>query len=137
GGAISNPGYEVDPRILTLFFLVASPFLAFGALVVMNMAREHLQNVMGQYLEQRAQEAGLLVERYVLGQFSQLRLISVDPEVKAAVGVSRPEAAPDELRRLDQAWASGDAALAASVAGSPLAGRLREMGQAQPPPRLL
>ena len=101
--------YEVDPRILTLFFLVAIPFLAFGALVVMNMAREHLQNVMGQYLEQRAQEAGLLVERYVLGQFSQLRLISVDPEVKAAVGVSRPEAAPDELRRLDQAWASGDA----------------------------
>src|SRR5438477_2470739 len=129
--------YEVDPRILTLFFLVAIPFLAFGALVVMNMAREHLQNVMGQYLEQRAQEAGLLVERYVLGQFSQLRLISVDPDLKAAVNAPPAEATADELRRLDQAWASGDAALAASMAGSPLAGRLREMGQAQPALKLL
>jgi len=129
--------YEVDARILTLFFFVAIPFLAFGALVVMNLARGHLQNVMGQYLEQRAQEAGVLVERYVLGQFSQLRLISVDPDVKAAVGAPVRDAAPEELRRLDQAWASGDAALSAAVAGSPLAARLREMGQAQPALKLL
>jgi len=33
--------YEVDPRVLTVFFFVAIPFLAFGALVVMNLARGH------------------------------------------------------------------------------------------------
>ena len=39
--------YQVDPRILTVFFLVAIPFLAFGALMVMNLARGHMQNVTG------------------------------------------------------------------------------------------
>ena len=53
---MSNRHYEVDPRILTVFFFVAIPFLAFGALVVMNLARGHLQNVTGQNLEQRAGE---------------------------------------------------------------------------------
>jgi hypothetical protein len=129
--------YEVDPRILTVFFFVAIPFLAFGALVVMNMARGHLQNVMGQYLEQRAQEAKQLVERYVLGQFSILHLLSLDPQVKQAVGAPRRDASPEELRRLDQAWAAGDASLVASVTGSPLAARLREMGQVQPALKLL
>jgi hypothetical protein len=129
--------YEVDPRILTVFFFVAIPFLALGALVVLSLARGHLQNVTGQNLEQRAQEAKLLVERYVLGQFSHLRLLSLDPQVMAAVSAPPRDAAPEELRRLDQAWAGGDPALAASVAGSPLAARLREMGQVQPALRLL
>ena len=129
--------YEVDPRILTVFFFVAIPFLAFGALVVMNLARGHLQNATGQTLEQRAGEARQLVERYVLGQFSHLHLIALDPQVRAAVNAPPRESAPDELRRLDQAWAAGDAALVASVAGSPLAARLREVGQTQPALRLL
>jgi hypothetical protein len=129
--------YEVDPKILTVFFLVAIPFLAFGALVVMNLARGHLQNVMGQYLEQRAQEAKVLVERYVLNRFSHLHLLSLDPQVQKAVAVPPRDATPDDLRRLDQAWAAGDPALVASVAGSPLASRLREMGQAEPALKLL
>jgi hypothetical protein len=129
--------YEVDPRILTVFFLVAVPFLAFGALVVMNLARGHLQNVTGQYLEQRAEEAKQLVERYVLARFSSLHLTSLDPQVRQAVSAPLRDAAPDELRRLDQAWATGDAALVASVTGSPLATRLRELGQAQPALKLL
>ena len=47
------------------------------------------------------------------------------------------ETPPDELRRLDQAWASGDAALVSSVTATPLAARLREMGQVQPALKLL
>ena len=86
--------YEVDPRILTVFFFVAIPFLAFGALVVMNLARGHLQNVTGQNLEQRAGEARQLVERYVLGQFSHLHLIALDPQVRAAVNAPPREARP-------------------------------------------
>jgi hypothetical protein len=129
--------YEVDPRILAVFFFVAIPFLAFGALVVMNLARGHLQNVTGQALEQRAQEAKLLVERYVLGQFSHLRLLSLDPQVRAAVAIEPRRADVEELRRLDQAWASGEPALVASVTGSALAARLREMGQVQPALRML
>ena len=134
---MSKRHYEVDPRILTVFFLVAIPFLAFGALVVMNLARGHLQNVTGQNLEQRAGEARQLVERYVLGQFSHLHLITLDPQLRAAVTAPPRGGGPDELRRLDQAWATGDAALVASVAGSPLAARLREVGQTQPALRLL
>ncbi len=134
---MSKRHYEVDPRILTVFFFVAIPFLAFGALVVMNLARGHLQNVTGQNLEQRAGEARQLVERYVLGQFSHLRLITLDPQLRAAVTAPPRGGGPDELRRLDQAWATGDAALVASVAGSPLAARLREVGQTQPALRLL
>src|SRR6478736_4374705 len=106
---MSKRHYEVDPRILAVFFFVAIPFLAFGALVVMNLARGHLQNVMGQYLEQRAQEAGQLVERYVLGQFGDLRLISTDPDVKAAVQAPPRTATSDEQRQQEQAWGSGDA----------------------------
>jgi hypothetical protein len=134
---MSKRHYEVDPRILTVFFFVAIPFLAFGALVVMNLARGHLQNVTGQNLEQRAGEARQLVERYVLGQFSHLHLITLDPQLRAAVSAPPRAGGPDELRRLDQAWATGDAALVASVAGSPLAARLREVGQTQPALRLL
>ncbi|HYU42757.1 MAG TPA: cache domain-containing protein [Vicinamibacteria bacterium] len=134
---MSKRHYEVDPRILTVFFFVAIPFLAFGALVVMNLARGHLQNVTGQNLEQRAGEARQLVERYVLGQFSHLHLITLDPQLQAAVSAPPRGGGPDELRRLDQAWATGDAALVASVAGSPLAARLREVGQTQPALRLL
>ena len=129
--------YEVDSRVLAVFFLVAVPFLAFGALVVMNLARGHLQNVTGQNLEQRASEARQLVERYVLGQFSHLHLIALDPQVRAAVAAPPRDGGPDDLRRLDQAWAAGDPALVASVAGSPLAARLREVGQTQPALRLL
>ncbi|PYQ42131.1 MAG: hypothetical protein DMF77_13905 [Acidobacteria bacterium] len=134
---MSKRHYEVDPRILTVFFFVAIPFLAFGALVVMNLARGHLQNVTGQNLEQRAGEARQLVERYVLGQFSHLHLITLDPQVRAAVSAPPRGGGPDELRRLDQAWATGDPALVASVAGSPLAARLREVGRTQPALRLL
>jgi hypothetical protein len=134
---MSKRHYEVDTRILTVFFLVAVPFLAFGAIVVMNLARSHLQDVMTTYLEQRAQEARQVVERYVLGQFSHLHLLSLDPEVKAAVNGAPREATPEELRRLDQAWATGEPALVASVTGSPLAARLREIGQIQPALRLL
>ncbi len=129
--------YEVDPKILTLFFFVAIPFLAFGALVVVSLARLDLQRTTGAQLEQRAQEAQQLIARYVLGQFTQLHLLSLDPQVRQAVSVPPREAADDELRRLDQAWASGDAALAASVTATPLAVRLREMGQVQPALKLL
>src|SRR5260221_837725 len=133
---MSKRHYEVDPRILTVFFFVAIPFLAFGALVVMNLARGHLQNVTGQNLEQRAGEARQLVERYVLGQFSHLRLITLDPQLRAAVSAPPRAGGPDELRRPDQAWATGDASLVASLAGSPLPRRLREAGPRQPRPRL-
>jgi hypothetical protein len=134
---MSKRHYEVDPRILSVFFLVAIPFLALGALVVMSLARGQLQNVTGQYLEQRAGEARQLVERYVLGQFSHLHLIALDPQLRTAVSAAPRDGGPDELRRLDQAWAAGDPALVASVAGSPLAARLREVGQVQPALRLL
>jgi hypothetical protein len=129
--------YEVDPRVLTVFFFVAIPFLALGALVVISLARGQLQNATGRNLEQRAGEARQLVERYVLGQFSHLHLIALDPQVRAAVAAPARDGGPDELRRLDQAWAAGDPALVASVAGSPLAARLREVGQTQPALRLL
>jgi hypothetical protein len=129
--------YEVDPKILTLFFFVAIPFLAFGALVVVSLARLDLQRTTGGQLEQRAQEAQQLIARYVLGQFSHLNLLSLDPQVRQAVAAPARETSPDELRRLDQAWASGDAALVSSVTATPLAARLREMGQVQPALKLL
>ncbi|PYQ48964.1 MAG: hypothetical protein DMF78_19855 [Acidobacteria bacterium] len=129
--------YEVDPKLLTLFFFVAIPFLAFGALVVVSLARLDLQRTTGSQLEQRAQEAQQLIARYVLGQFSHLNLLSLDPQVRQAVTAPARETPPDELRRLDQAWASGDAALVSSVTATPLAARLREMGQVQPALKLL
>src|SRR5260221_13256200 len=119
---MSKRHYEVDPRILTVFFFVAIPFLAFGALVVMNLARGHLQNVTGQNLEQRAGEARQLVERYAPGQFGHLRLITLDPQLRAA-GTAPPRAGgPDELPRLDPAWPPGGASPDPSRAGSPPAG---------------
>ena len=69
--------YEVDPRILSLFFFVAIPFVAFGALVVISLARVELQDAMGSHLEQRAVEARQLVERYVLDQYAHLHVLSL------------------------------------------------------------
>ncbi len=130
--------YELDPRILTVFFFVAIPFVAFGALVVINLARLDLQTDTGIHLEQRAQEGRLLVERYVLGQFVQLRLLSLDPQVRQAVAAAPTNApSPGEAGKMDQAWGAGDAALVASVVDTPLAARLRELGQVQPALKLL
>ncbi|HUG52238.1 MAG TPA: cache domain-containing protein [Vicinamibacteria bacterium] len=129
--------YEVDLKILTLFFFVAIPFLAFGALVVVNLAHRDLQHAMGLHMEQRAQEARQIVERHVIGQFTHLHLLSLDPEVRrSVVSPPRPVSA-DDVRRLDQDWGSGAPELVASVVDSPLASRLRELGQVQPALKLL
>ena len=130
--------YEVDPRVLTVFFFVAIPFLAFGALVIMNLARGQLQNVTGQNLEQRARR-GPAARRALRARPVQPPAPARPRPAGAGGGERRRPATerPDELRRLDQAWAAGDPALVASVAGSPLAARLREMGQIQPALRLL
>ena len=116
---------------------MAIPFVAFGALVVMNLARRATPERARPHLEQRAQEAKL-VERYVVGQYIHLHLLSLDPQVRQAVSAPPRPIAPEEARRLDQAWAAGRCRPGhVHRAGSPLAGRLRELGQVHPGLKLL
>jgi hypothetical protein len=115
--------YELDTRVLTVFFFVAIPFVAFGALVVIHMAQVALQRAMGESLEQRALETKLLVERYVGEQFVHLRQVAADPAVRAAL--AQPRAAADR-EKLDKGWAANDPAVAAAVLANPASTALRQ-----------
>jgi hypothetical protein len=129
--------YPLDARVLSLFFLVAMPFVAFGSFIVIRLARTALQESLGSSLEQRAVETKLLVERYLANEFVRLRLLSTDPMVRAAVATPAPRLAPEARREIENAWAAGDAGIGQAIVGSPLAARLREVAQVVPGVRLL
>jgi len=129
--------YELNTRILALFFLVAMPFVAVGSFIVVRMARVALRESIGAAIEQRAIETKLQVERYVGGNVVQLRLISLEPQVRTALAASPAQPGGDELKRLEQAWASGEAKLLASVTANPVGARLRDVITVNPGFKLL
>jgi Cache domain len=127
----------LDTRILTVFFLVAIPFVALGSFVVVDMARDSLERALGQSFEQRATETKLLIERYVAAQIVHARLLALDPEVRHALSNRSPEVSEGDRRDLEERWVSGDAKLTASLVGSRLAARLREIMALRPEVRLV
>jgi len=130
--------YELDTRVLAVFFLAAAPFMAFGAYVVVNMAKGQLRESVGVSLEQRAVETKLSLERYVGEQIFQLRLLSLDPLIRNAVATPAPAQNPEERRRLEQAWVSGgDFAATSALVESPAAGRLRQLVSIRPALKLV
>jgi len=128
--------YELDTRVLTVFFFVAMPFVAFGSFVVVNMARGSLRASLGAALEQRSMETKLQVERYVGDQFVHLQFLAREPQVQAAVAGAKPMG-PDEARGLEQAWTVGDEKVMARLLGNPVALRFRDVAQLHPGIRLL
>jgi hypothetical protein len=136
GGAMGKRRYELDTRVLTVFFFVAMPFVAFGSFVVVNMARGALQAALGEALEQRSLETKVHLERYIGNRFIDLHILAKEPQVQAAIAESRP-LGPDQARALEQAWSSADEKATASLLGSPVALRLREFAQLRPGIRLL
>lgn len=129
--------YQLDTRVLALFFLVAMPFVALGAYIIVRMARVALRESLGAAIEQRAIETKLLVEHYVANNLVQLRLLSLEGPVQAALSRPTAEPGPDEQKRLEQGWASGDAKLLSTLLGSPLGTRLRDFTAVNPGLRLL
>jgi cache domain-containing protein len=129
--------YELDSRVLTVFFFVAMPFVAFGSFIVVSMARGALQASLGESFEQRATETKLLLERYIGDQIVHLRLVSLETQVHQVLAAPVHELSADETRRLEDAWGSGDKAVTDSLVGSPLANRLRETTEVRPALRLL
>jgi hypothetical protein len=127
--------HTLDTRILVLFFLVATPFVAFGAYAVVGMASSSLGETVGASLEQDATQTSLLIERYVGEQFVMLRLIARYPEVSEALDAKGGGAR--SLEKQAQAWASADPALVRALTGSALAGRLRDVIAVRPGVRLL
>jgi hypothetical protein len=128
--------YELDTRVLTVFFFVAMPFVAFGSFVVVNMARGSLQASLGASLEQRAVETKLHLERYVGDQFVHLQMLAREPVLQAALVASKAVDAA-QARALEQGWTSDDDKVVTPLVGSPVALRLREFAQLQPGMRLL
>lgn len=118
--------YELDTRVLTIFFFVAMPFVAFGSFVVVNMARGQLQDQLGADLGQRAIESRLLLERYLSDQVTHLHLLAIDPQVRDALAKPRPAEDP---HKLESGWTSNDPKLTAAIVQSPLGQRLRDLAQ--------
>ncbi len=125
----------LDTRILTVFFLVAIPFVALGSFVVVDMARASLERALGQSFEQRATETKLLIERYVAAQIVDSRLLALDPGVRQAL--ASPAVSSGEPHELETRWVAGDAKLTASLVGSTLATRLKEIMALRPEVRLI
>lgn len=130
--------YYIDTRILAVFFLVSMPFLVFGSFVVVRMARGLLQESVGGSLEQRALQTKLLLERYVGDQVVHLRLLALEDSVRQALQSPARPLSPDDVKRIEQAWVSGnDAKELEPVLGSRLALRLREVTQIRPGVKLV
>lgn len=130
--------YVLDTRVLTIFFFVAMPFVAFGSFLVVSMARASLMDSLGLSFQQRAFETKFLLERYVADQVDHLKVLAHDPQVRAALSAPLKERGADEARKLEQAWASGqDSPLLTPILASPLAARLRDMTQIYPALKLV
>jgi hypothetical protein len=128
--------YELDSRVLTIFFFVAIPFVVLGSFLVVSMARGRLEAALGSSLEQRATETKLWIERYMGDQVVHLRMMAYDPLVRQTVVAGSAHAA--DPSRLEAAWASGaDPAALAPVLDSPLAGHLRDVVRLRPAVRLV
>ncbi len=124
--------YRLDTRVLTVFFLVAMPFVALGTFVVIGLARGALTDQVGQGLEQRAFQTRVAVERYMGDLFVQMRYTAGLPEVRAALAAPAKALAPAESAGLGEAWAKGDAKLHAAVVGNAAAARLRDVARNRP-----
>ena len=117
--------YHLDTQLLTLFFFIAMPLAAFGAFIVISMARSDLRHSVGRSLEQRALQTKLLLEHQVGDQIVHLRLLALEPGVVEAARAHRTRTVA-ELHALERAWVTGEhPELVAPVLASPLALRLR------------
>lgn len=128
--------YSLDTRILSIFFLVAMPFVAFGAYVVVGMASAALGEAVGSTLEQQAVQARLQIERYVADQFVTLRLLARYPEMAQTLAKAA-NARPEDVQRQAQAWAEADPAAVQALTGQALAARLRDVIAVRPGLKLL
>ncbi len=130
--------YYLDTRILAVFFFVSMPFVAFGSFVVVRVARGVLQDSVGGSLEQRALQTKLLLERYVGDQVVHLRLLALEDSVRQALQAPARPLSPDDVKRIEQAWAAGnDARSLDPMLGSSLALHLRELTQVRPALKLV
>ncbi len=130
--------YYLDTRVLAVFFFVSMPFVAFGSFVVVRMARGLLQDSVGASLEQRALHTKLQLERYVADQVVHLRLLALEESVLTALQAPARPSAPEDLRKLEQAWASGtDPKALEPILGSAAALRLRDTVQVRSAVKLL
>jgi Cache domain len=135
---MANPKYELDGRILAVFFLAAAPFMAFGAYLVVGIAKGQLGESVGASLEQRAVETKLSLERYLGEQIILLRLLALDPLVRGAVSAPPDTRNAVEQGRLQKAWMSGgDPQATSHLVESTAAGRLRQLVSIRPAFRLV
>jgi hypothetical protein len=125
--------YELDTRVLAVFFFAAMPFVAVGSFIVVNQARNQLRESVGTSLEQRALQTKLALEQFMAEQVLLLRTLALEPEVQKALSEPARAATADETRQLEQAWAGGtDPRLRAAILDTPLAGRLRPVALVRP-----
>lgn len=130
---MANKRYGLDTRVLAVFFLAAMPFVALGSFLVVSMARSELLSSVGTSLDQRALQTKLAVERYVAEQVVHLRLLATDPQIVQALARQSPAPPADDLRKLEQAWASGqDPRLVTSKLDAPVSARLRQIVGVRP-----
>jgi len=128
--------YSLDTRILSIFFLVAMPFVAFGAYVVVGLASSSLGEAVGSTLEQQAVQARLQVERYIGDQFVTLRVLARYPELAQALAKAG-SARSEDSQRLGQGWSEADPAIVEGLTGHALGARLRDVTAVRPGWKLL
>jgi hypothetical protein len=134
---MSKRRFELDTRILAIFFLVAMPFVAIGAYIVVGIAESELRESVALGLEQRAVETQLQLERYVGEHAVLLRLIGADPDISGSLLRAVAPLEQDEERRLNEAWSSGERELLEAVVGSRAAEHLRRLTALRPGLRLV
>ena len=125
--------YYLDTRVLTAFFFAAMPFVAFGSFIVVNFAKNQLEQSVGAGLEQRAVQTKLALERHIGEQVLDLRILALEPQVQAALEGAGSAFSAERTREREEAWRSdSDPRLREEILESPLSSRLRAVSSLRP-----
>jgi hypothetical protein len=136
--AMGRRRFDLDGRVIIIFVIVAIPFVAIGASLIVSLVRGSLREALGNSLAQRALETRVLLERYVADQTLHLRMLALDPQVRSTLATPAKELKADDEKRLEQAWSNGqDAKALGPFLSSPLAAHLREAVEVLPAIKLL
>jgi hypothetical protein len=124
-----------EPRILTIFLIIAIPITLIGALFILGLVRSEINKSVGRNLAETAADTSRYLESLTLHYVTNVSVMAVTPlVVEAAIAANRQhpsdfQLVQERLRELDREWRNvgGSTELALEIVGRDTSVFLREV----------
>jgi hypothetical protein len=94
-----------NPRVLSVFLIVALPVLVVSAVLVLGAGQARLRHAYGVHLTQVAENTAAALDTYVFRRILDVALLAQVPDVRASAAAgSRQPIDPALVRELDRHW---------------------------------